>query len=101
MNHYSKAIEILGRLNFSENREQDITSLLFKIASTRPSAIVRAYGPDKLSPEEKRMHDLRKRCRDLYLAGQKVPAIKLWRSETRASLVDAKDAIEAMARNPL
>jgi hypothetical protein len=54
--------------------------------------LLRAH-PDILS---KYHHGLDERCRALLANGQKIEAIKLWRTETGDNLLNAKNAIEAL-----
>jgi ribosomal protein L7/L12 len=81
MNHYSAAIKIIT------DKSIDWHDLIVEIATHNPSAVVAAHA--RLNPNT----SLETRCKRLMLANEKIKAIKLWREETGASLLDAKNAI--------
>ncbi len=81
-NWYPRAIEILSSVD-------DARAVLFRIAAKHPKAVVDACAPLRAAPP---VTD----CLQLMLAGQKIPAIKLWRSVTGDGLKEAKDACEAL-----
>jgi ribosomal protein L7/L12 len=89
-NNYKRALEILSDSNI------DYRSLIYKIASTHPSAIVHVVDV----PAKKKEFDARTRlendCRALMDQGAKIEAIKFWRAATGVGLKEAKDAVEAL-----
>ena len=90
MNYYKRAIEIV----FSGDAEKILAAIL----ATNPGAIVRAVDGPVIQKEKRQMTALERRCAELYRSGERVAAIKLWRTETGANLKDAKDAVESLAK---
>ena len=81
-NWYAEAIDVVSE-------DKDFKRIVIEIAKSHPKCVVmadtRVYGKA-----------WRERCRELYLNGDKIPAIKLWREKTKASLKEAKEAVERL-----
>lgn len=88
MNYYKRAIQIV--------HSGDAESILYAILADNPGAIVRAIDRPKDKIAEKKRLDLEARCLSLCKSGEKIAAIKLWRSETNVGLIEAKNAVEAL-----
>ena len=83
-NWYAKAIEVIT------NDGADFKKIVIEISKLAPKIVVDSY--QKISGA----NDWRPECKALMLAGQKLPAIKLCRSLTGMSLIDAKNSCEAL-----
>ncbi len=73
--------------------------LLFVISRIRSSPPQQTFVPS--SAGEETIDDLTSELRRLLQANQKIAAIKLYRERTGASLKEAKDAVDNMARGML
>jgi ribosomal protein L7/L12 len=89
MNHYAAAIRIIS------DEIVDWRGLVIKIAIHNPAAVTAACArlyPGRQYPGP----SLEIRCKQLMLSNEKIKAMKLWREETGANLLGAKNAVEAL-----
>jgi ribosomal protein L7/L12 len=84
-NYYSQAIQVLADSN------TDFRAIAYEIAKANPKALAQAA-------ERIKGVDWASQCIPLMRAGQKIEAIKLCRSLTGMSLIEAKNAVEAIER---
>lgn len=78
--YHKKAIDVLESL-----REPDYRKVLVEIAKHRPAVFVSA---------SRCVNPWVKDCAELVNCGEKIQAIKLWRTNTGSSLKEAKEAVE-------
>lgn len=88
MNRYAEAIRIIS------HEDVDYKKLCVEIAAQNPGAIVSAAKRLQftVTPAWK------EQCAEMMRNGHKVEAIKLYRSQARVGLKEAKIACEAMVR---
>lgn len=89
--YYKRALEILSR------SDVDYRYLVYKIAITRPSALVYIIDGEPIRRKKNEEEELKTKCLSLLRAGKKIEAIKEWRYATNIGLREAKDAVEALA----
>jgi ribosomal protein L7/L12 len=96
-----KLLERLAQL--ADDLEVDVDTsrvvLRFKdVASIAAEVKLRAVGVSEIILAAVREHGVPVEITEQVRAGQKINAIKLWRERYGSSLVDAKNAIEALAQ---
>ena len=79
MNYYAEAINII-----MSNRN-DWQEIVVRIAQKHPKMVVEAAK-----------EDWKKEAEAIYRGGDKIGAIKLWRTMTGLGLKEAKDAVESL-----
>ena len=85
MNYYAQAIDVLENLEDGKR----MRTIVVAFAKRHPKAFLNAAGGNT--------SDWKVEARSLYIAGQKVPAIKYCREMTGFGLKEAKEAVEALA----
>jgi len=84
MNYYAQAIDQLEKIE----SEVQLRAIVVEFAKKHPKAFLNAAGEITT--------DWKVEARKLYVSGNKISAIKHCRSLTGMSLMDAKDAVEAL-----
>lgn len=86
--NYERALGIINKI-LSEEERIDITKFLLILAQDHPGELVSTYYKMSSSLRNRIIIELRDK--------KKIPAIKMYRDETKVSLKEAKDAVEKIA----
>ena len=88
---------LAGEVNFDGHAAPSIhTGALRRCSMELTRQLARMRRPDGYAAKEYVMARLRRECKAMLDRGDKIPAIKHWRTVTGAGLLEAKNAVEAL-----